>query len=218
MHETTGARISDSYFEYKADFLNPVFDAWAEPNPLARSLFQSLRKWGITLADVSWSKEPRNLKEIQLTISVLQMNAAVQLGVDSAIFLASNADWSRAPALVELFDTAMASIRQVSGAQLASQETVLAFHLVPGQEDLGRLTQNLVNADILGPARMYGISLYREDSSLVIDGSLRYVGGIFMRINRRFSESTSFSEIAATLYKDELRSLDLLGLGKLISE
>ena len=217
MSGASNPRIADSYFEYKADFLTPIFDAWAVPNLLARSLFPQLRRWGITLADVTWTKEPSNYKEIQLTITVLQMNATVHLGLDSATFIAYNPDWSRAPALVELFETAMANIRKVTDAQIASQEAALAFHVVPGEENFGLLMTNLVNADVLGTARMYGISLYREDSSLVMDKSLRYDGAVFIRLNRTFSASASFSEIAAMLYKDEVRALGFLGLQSLIS-
>ena len=217
MSRASSPRITDSYFEYKADFHAPMFDAWGVPNLLASSLFPQLRRWGITLADITWSKEPRNYKEIQLTITVLRMNASVHLGVDSATFTALDPDWSRASALVELFETAMASVRNVTGAQIASQEAALTFHVVPGQENLSVLTARLVNVDVLGTARMYGIALYREDSSLVMDKSLRYDGAVFIRLNRAFSGSASFSEIAAVLYKDEVKALEFFGLQSLIS-
>jgi len=64
--------------------------------------------------------------------------------------------------------------------------------------------------------KMYGISVYQDDSSFVIDKSVRYLDSAFVRLYRRVGPSTSFREIAEILHQDELRALGLLGLEELL--
>ncbi len=216
MTEPPKAEILDSYYEHRVDFAAPIFAVWTIPNPLVNSLYLSLRKWNVALKDLSWNKEPSSFEDLQLTFSIPSMGALIRVGLENATFIAVNPDWSKAPALVELFETAMADIQQTAKAERASQEIALAMHLKAGGRSLGDRMEKLVRADVLGSAEMYGISAYREDSSLVIDKSLRHDGGLFIRLYRKLSASVSFSEAATTLYQDEVKALSLVGLQDLI--
>ena len=216
MVESPSADIPESYFEHKAEFAEPMFETWTVPNPLAQSLYLALQRWKITLGDISWNKDPNNYGDFNLAFNVRSLNAVIRVGLDWATFIAVNPDWPQAPALVELFEAAMNNIRQTAGAEIARQEMWLAMHVTPGPNKFGDAMSRLVKTDLLGAANMYGVSVYREDSSLVIDKSLRYEGGVFVRLSRKFPAVTSFSEIATTLYEDELNALNFLGLRELI--
>ena len=54
---------------------------------------------------------------------------------------------------------------------MGTQELALAMHVMPGDRHFGDTMQNLVNTNVIGRATMYGISVYQEDSSLVLDKS-----------------------------------------------
>src|SRR3990172_3231990 len=99
--------ISESYFEDRVQFSEPIFGKWTIPNPLVEALYSALRKWNVSLKDFSWNKDPNTYQEIQLTLTVPAMHAIVRVGLDSATFIAVDPDWSRAPVLLELFETAM---------------------------------------------------------------------------------------------------------------
>jgi len=205
--------ISESYFEDRVQFTEPIFGKWTISNPLVEALFSSLRKWNVALKDFSWNKDPNTYQEIQLTLTVPEMNAIIRVGLDSATFIAVNPDWSRAPALVELFETAWGSI---TGTEMGTQELALAMHVMPGNRHFGDTMQKLVNAHVIGPATMYGISVYQEDSSLVIDKSQKYEGGLFLRLYRKLEPGIPFSDVGTIIYEDELRALRFIGLESLI--
>ena len=210
------ANIPESYLEYRADFTAPVFAVWTLPNPVVSSLFSALRKWEVGLGDVTWNKDPSSYKDFQITFNVSRMNALIRFGMDAATFVAVNPEWSEAPGLIELFESAILCILQTVKAEILSQEIALALHVKPGDRSFRGLMSALVNTGSLGPAEMYGISVYQDSSSFVIDKSVRYEDAVFVRLHRRFSPSTSFSEIADILRQDELRALGLLGLEELL--
>ncbi len=216
MATRTIADIPESYFEYRAEFAAPMFEVWTVPHPLVSSLSAALRKWGVGLGDIAWNKDPSTYKDLQITFNVSKMNALIKLNLDAATFTALNPDWSEAPALIELFETAMGNIQQTTKREVASQEIALAMHVKPGEKPFRDLMSPLVNTDVLGPAQMYGISVYQNDSSFVIDKSLRYQDSVFIRLYRRLGSSTSFSDIAKILHQDESRALGLLGLEELL--
>lgn len=206
------ADIPESYLEYRAEFAPPMFEVWTLPNPLVAALHSSLRKWNVGMGEITWNKDAGTYKDLQITFTVSKMNALIKFGVDSATFIAVNPDWPEAPALTELFETAMRTIQQTSKGQIASQWLALAMHVKPGPKPFRDLMAMLVNTGALGPGQMYGVSVYQQDSSFVIDKSARYPDCVFVRLQRTFGPSISFSEIAKTVYEDESRALGLLGL------
>lgn len=210
------ADIPESYLEYRADFTAPMFEVWTIPNPLVSALFSTLRKWHVGLGDISWNKDPSTYKDFQVTFNVPKMNALIRLNMDAATFIAMNPAWSEESGLIELFETAMNTIRKATNGDLASQEIALAMHVKPGEKRFKDLMSGLVNSDILGSAEMYGISVYKSDSSLVIDKSVKYPESVFVRVQRQFASPTSFGEIAKVLYQDEMKALGFLGLEELL--
>lgn len=211
-------RIPEAYFEYKATFSNPVFEMWANPSLLLSSLYSNLKRWNVSLSDVSWKKDAVNYQEVQVSFNVRTMNAEIRVGLDSATFIAVNPDWSKAGTFVELFQSALRSIQQDGRIQIASQVMALAFHITTGESNFKEAMGRLVNSSLIGPAEAYGISAYRDDSSLVMDKSVRYEGGIFVRIQRNFAPTVAFADLAMSVYEDEVKALTLLGVPELIKE
>jgi len=216
MSDTGIADIPESFFEYRADLSVAMFSAWTLPNPLVPSVLGALAKWNVGLSDVTWNNEAKSFKDLQLTFNVAQLDAAIKVGVDSVLFIALNPDWEDAPNLVSAFDEAIKAICKTGNTQVRSQEISLAMHVKPGSTPFVDVMARLVNKEVLGPGEMYGFSVYRDTSSLVIDKSIRYEKAVFLRLTRRFAASSSFEEIADILYKDELKALDFLGLRELL--
>ena len=143
-----------------------------------------------------------------------KLNAAVRIGLDTVTFIAANPYWAMTPQLVPVFDQLSHTIRRIVGASPKFQEATLAFHLTPGTVDFREITASLVNKEIAGDALFHGISLHRADTVLIIDKSLSYESAAFIRLQRRFSADTLFSEITARLHDDELAALRLLGIAE----
>ncbi len=216
MEQKQVAEIPESFFQYRGDLAGPLFDAWTIPNKLITTIGPSLKKWGVGLGDISWNSQATSLGDLQVTFSVPKLGAAIRLGLETLTFDAANPDWSDAPNLIEMFDAVQAVLKQNADYEVAKQEVALAMHVRSGDQDLQGVMRQFVNVEKLGSAEMYGLSVYRNDSSWVIDKSLRYEKAYFIRLNRTFEPSLGFSEIAMSIYKDEVTVLGLLGLTELL--
>lgn len=218
MTDPQGASIPESYFENRVQFTTPFWGVGKDPELFLQSLHSSLQKWKVGLKDISGNKEANTLADFRLTINIPELTAAVRVGMESAIFMAVNPDWSRAEAYVEMFETAMNCIQQTADVALELQDVFLSMHIVPGSRNFHKEVSRLVNTEALGNAEMYGISVYRHDQSLIIDKSLKYPGGVFVRMNRLLAGKVPFSEIAEIVYKDESDALSLIGMQDLMQE
>jgi len=63
-----------------------------------------------------------------------------------------------------------------------------------------------------GEVKFQGIILQREKSSIVIDASLPYANGLFVRITRDHPAEATLQKIAEVLRNDEERLFDVLRL------
>ena len=210
--------IAESYFEYKASLSFPMFKAWTPPNALIEGLFPALKKWKVGLSDISWNRNSGSLQDLQLTFNVTDLRAIIKIGLDSLSCVAVNPDWSEAASLVELFSNALEVVCKVGKTDVSVHENSLAMHVRGGDKTLDAITAGFVNEKALGPAQMYGVSIYQQDFSLVLDKSARYENAVFVRIYRKLAVGIDFVQVAKTLYEDEVKALALLGLRELIEE
>lgn len=204
--------IPESFLEHRQAYPSVWVDRWTITNPFIGLLFPLLRKSGVELTDFSFNKDATNVGDTYLHIAIRKLNSAIRIGLDSVTYLAGNPDWSMAPQLVELFDSISASIQKFVAETPTSQQMILAFHITSGAINLHEKTSQLVNREALGEATFYGLSLYHERGSTVIDKSLRYEGAAFIRLTRTFEGNLTFAEIAPQIFEDEVKTLNLLGI------
>lgn len=214
--ELTIAEIHQSFFEYRASFKGPIADLWygGKQGEIVKNLLTTLSPWHVGLENVTWNQAAKNASEIQLTFGVPSLVASVQVGLGGVTMTALNPDWSRAPQYVSLFQAGLDGIKATTGHELQSQQTILGFHIKPGKEPFRDIVGGFVNAKALGSedAAMFGVSVYYNDHSLVIDGSAVFPGSVFIKLLRNFSPEERFEEMAKTLYADEETVLQRLGL------
>ena len=79
---------------------------------------------------------------------------------------------------MELFNAVTDGLKMSTDYGVVKQVVALAMHVRSGTRDLRRRMSDPVRDEKLAQAQMYGVSMYREDSSWVIDKSLRYDGHI----------------------------------------
>jgi hypothetical protein len=210
--EAKKPNIPESFLEIRQVFDSPWIDRWTIPNPFIGVIYPLLKESGVELSDVAFSKDPANISDTSVNFAITKLNAAIRVGLDHVTFLVGNPDWSMAPTLVQLFDTVSGKFAEFLGRGPSSQKMALAFHVVGENISLANKTSKLVNHDRLGSADFFGVSLYREDYSLVIDKSMRHEGAAYIRIQRTFNGEFTFAEIAPQLYEDEVNALALLDI------
>lgn len=213
--ELTVAEIQQSFFDYRAFFKEPVTSAWfGKQGDAAKLILKVLAPWNVTLENVTWNREIKNFGETLLTFAVPSLSTNINLGMGAIGINAVNPYWDNAKALLSLFQTAVTGIKASISAEIQTQQAAIAFHVKPGVHPFGKIMGQYVDTKILDAddALMMGISVYKNDYSFVIDNSALFSEFAFVRLTRIFPASTSFEEMAATLYKDEDRILKLLGM------
>jgi len=213
--ELTIADIQQAFFEYRANFKDPITGLWygGKQGEIIKALLTALSPWRVGLENVTWNQAPKNASEIQLTFGVPSLVAAIQVGLGGLTMSVLSPDWSRAPQYVSLFQTGLDELRASTGQELQAQQTTLGFHVKPGRRPFRDILAEFVNAEALGSdAAMFGVSVYYNDHSLVIDGSAAFPGSVFIRLLRNFVPEKRFEEMAKMLYADEETVLQKLGL------
>lgn len=205
--------IPQGFFEYKGTFAAPVFDAWFNRHGLLKEMYEVLKPWGIDLERVSGTENAKNLKEAQIIFALANPPVLVNVGMGGITMAIGNADWSDAPVLVDLFQTVLDNAARLFEGNVATHHTVLGLHLKPGIRPFRQILNQFVNAKALGneDASSFGIALYGDEYSLLLDNSGAVANGLFIKITRAFAAETKFQDMASKLWNDEESLLRRLG-------
>jgi hypothetical protein len=218
MNELEPASIADiqqAFFEYRAAFNEPITRFWyGGEAELISTMLKALSPWRLGLENISWNEDEKSLADERLTFAVPSLFASIQLGISGVTTTAANPDWSKVAQYISLFQTAAETAKAAAGRQFDSQQTTLAFHVLPTTKPFREKLVRFVDTKKLGAegARMFGVSAYSTDFSFVIDGSTLFPDGVFIRLTRVFPPGSGFEEMAGTMFKDEERILHLLDL------
>ncbi len=212
------AEVPIGFFEYHAIFEEPIFAAWfgkdAARGTLTTGMYKILTPWGIDLSKITVNLNPKNMQEIQTSFTTSNPPALINLGMGGVAFIVQNAEWSKAPMLVSMFQTVLNHLKTTVPTELGSQQTILGFHVKPGPKPWREVMQRFVNAKALGveeDASTYGVGAYGVKFSVLLDNSLALPGGLFVKITRVFPAETHFEEMSSILWKDEEGMLGRLG-------
>ncbi len=214
MAELEIANIPESYLEYRADFKAPLFDWWRQPNQVVEALYGALNPWNVNLGNAFWEKDPKTIREAQIGFNIEKLSAVIKVGMESATFSSVNPDWTTAEQLISLFDLAMGTIKTAGKAEIATQEAFLAMHVRQGRLSVREVMEGLVSAQKLGLSQMYGVSVYGEETTLLLDKSQKYAEAVFVRVSRKFSAGVGFADVAEAIYADEIKALGYFGLSE----
>lgn len=210
------ADIQQGTIEYRANFKEPItrFLDPARQAEIIKAVHKALTPWNVSFENIFWNSAAKNIAEVQLTFNAPTLLTGAQLGVNGVMMTAFNTAWSNAKVTAGFFQAAADAIKQSVGEEFQSQFVTLAFHLKPGEKSYKDVLSRFVNGKALGAenANMYGVSVYSNDYSFVIDGSAVIAGGIFIKLIRNFTPEKRLEEMAGVLYRDEEAVLRLLGL------
>jgi hypothetical protein len=194
------AEIQQAFFEYRANFKEPITIFWTggRQGEIINAMQKALAAWSVGLENVTWNQAPKNASEVQITFGIPSLVASIQVGIGGVTVTAFNPDWSRAPELVNLFDTGLGALKASTGQNFQSQLTTLGFHVKPGKKPFKEIMAQFVNAQALdsADATAYGVSVYLNDYLFVIDNSAAVSGGVFIKLVKGPSRLTRGSQIS----------------------
>jgi hypothetical protein len=109
-----------------------------------------------------------------------------------------------------------AAMATSASAEIESQQVTLTLHLTPQGRSVRELTEQLAPRDVLcahsADVQACGFSVYRANSSAVVDLSLQYPESLFVRLTRTFDKDVVLEQIETQLRKDQEELLIGIGL------
>jgi hypothetical protein len=217
--ERTQAEIPYSLLEYTADFKKPIAKAWATPALLVAAVLDALEPFGFNL-DGAEANTPQKLNEYALRFRRNPVGVTFTVGIGKLIVAAENIDWTEADNFVELARAGIDTVLRTADAEIKGQQIALAMHVQlktkPRQEVTACLLSpaalNLLDGELTFP----GIILLKEKSKVIVDASVAYANGLFVRIIREHPAEVSFEQMAKILHADEEQLFDTLELEGLL--
>ena len=150
MPEKTQSEITYSLLEYTAVFKRPIFGAPSPPDQLIASILDELGPSGYTFGGVEFSLQTPKLDEFAIvfrraTPAVPARSFA--LGFGKVHISAENLDWTEADRFISSHGAALEAVRKKGGAEIQSQQLVIAMHI-----QLKDKPRKDVTAPLLSPA------------------------------------------------------------------
>jgi hypothetical protein len=214
--EKTQAEIPYSLLEYTATFGKPILEGWTAPAVLVSAMLEALGPFGFTLDGVEIKTHTEKLNEYALVFRRSVPGLTFTLGSGKLVIAAENLDWSEAEQFIAGVGAGLGAIRDKAKAQVQSQQIVLAIHIQlktkPRHEVAAPLLSPVALQLLDGEIKFPGIILLRDKASLIIDGSLAFANGLFVRFIREHPAQASFEKMAEILRADEQQLFETLGL------
>lgn len=216
MTEKTQAEIPYSMLEYTCVFGKPILDAWAVPAHLVAAVLNALEPFGFKPDGVELKTRTEKLTEYAIVFRRTPVGVTFTVGVEKLVIGAENLDWKDAEQFMKGARAGLDAVLHKGNTDIRSQHLVLGIHIQLKTKPRQEVTAPLLSPDALklldGELKMSGVILQREKCSIVIDGSLAFANGLFVRINREHGAGAAFGQMAEVLRNDEMQLFGLLGL------
>lgn len=211
----TQSEIPFSVVEYTAVFKKPILEAWTVPAVLVAAVLNALEPFGFKLDGVE-AKSPSNVNEYALVFKRTPPGFTLTLGIGKLVIVAENLDWNETDQFIATAHVGIEAALVKSKAEIQSQQLTLAMHIQlkdrPRQEVTAPLLAPAAMGLLDGEVRFPGVILQRGTATIVVDASLGYANGLFVRIIREHGGNITLEEIAQCLRRDEERLFETLGL------
>jgi hypothetical protein len=178
-----------------------------------------LKPWGFSIDGVEVKTQGEKLSEHNVIFrrtkpATPAMSLSLFFG---KIFVsAANLDWEGADTFIAAVKAGVDAIREITKPQIQSQHIAVGIHIQLKNRSrldvmapmLADEAKKLLDGELTFP----GIIVNREKSSIIIEASIPYANGLFVRIFREHKSGASFEEMATALRNDEMQLYEVLGL------
>lgn len=211
------AEIPHGIVEYTAVFKKPIFAAWSNLAAFIEIVLGALSPHGFTLDGIEAKTQSAKLSENVIVFRrPTPPDVSFSVSLQKLIIVAVNLDWTEADQFITTATAGFDAVKRAVTPEIESQHLALGMHVQIKTKPRKEVTAPLMNPAVLGlldgEVQSNGIILQRDKSSIIIDASLAYANGLFVRLTREHSVDTSFARMAEILRADEERLFDFLGI------
>jgi len=216
MPQKTHADIPGSFLEYVANYREPAFGPLKLHEEIFKSALLAFRPWNVSLQNVVSNQSPRNFSEIWTSFALLGGRLAFSIGLGTCRVFVTNPDWSEVSTLIQIASAGLGALKSAGGIEIETQRASIGMHLKPAGGSIKKFVLEFAKpaaATLLAEdVQAVGISIYRQDSTWVVDKSVVYPEALFVKIDRSFRPAVGLDEIARVLKQEEDELLGMLNL------
>ncbi len=207
--------IPISYFELVVEYERPEWKMLADRASQMEALFDALKPWNPNVDDVEFINSGKT-SEQGITLKLPLKRVSFFFGAASSRFTWQNADWQSSIETLEILDCAIASLIRLFGIKISKQKTEIGMHIQP---------RSLAFIEILRPLITPSLSKLESDPlvtlaaigrwdnrRVTIDGSAAIANGVYLRLERDFTGTSSYAEISQQLEVDQRNLFEVLGV------
>lgn len=216
VREMTQAEVVYSIVEYAAIFKKPILEAWIIPANIIISVLTALDSFGFKLDGVEVKVHPEKISDYEITFRRNPSGVTFKVGMGRLVVGAENLAWADAERFIQTACAGIEAVKERTKAEIDSQHLSAGLHI-----QLKNRPRREVTAALLSPAafqlldgelKFPGVNLQREKASIVVDASLAFANGLFVRINREHGGDVPLDAQARALRADEEQLFNTLGL------
>jgi len=170
----------------------------------------------VRLEDISAKGGQDDLSDVQINVRLFDNRVIFRVGLAGAEFGVANPGWGELDTITKLARAGLGAVNEAIEMDIGKQTITLVIHLRPMDCSISQVTARLLRSDTLGSigedASAYGLSVYRNDISWVVDRSAPFPEALFLRLSRDFEPDVSLEEVARRIHTDQGELLQLLQL------
>jgi hypothetical protein len=214
--EKVQVEIPYGVVEFTATFKKPILKAWLGTALIIEAVLDALEPFGFQLDGVDVKTQMEKLTDYAVVFKRSTPGVTLTLQLGRLVIVAENLDWTEAQHSIATAQVAVDTILQHTKAEIAGQNLLLALHIQlkakPREDVMAPLLSPNAFKLMDGDIRFPGVILQREKSSVVIDASLAFANGLFVRINRQHGPEVTLTRMSEMLLADEKKLFEVLGL------
>jgi hypothetical protein len=198
--------IPISTLDYTCHFVRPIIAIWMDRAVLVQAMFDALLKWNIDVNDVDpiITGKP---SEQGIKIKLPEKRVTFFFGPSSCKFTRDGVDWATAEETIEILQTCLTTLFEVSKAEMSNQTIALHLHLQPSTKTFVDLLRPFLSSELVGvrdTKLKTGASIVVwEDGKVTFDGSAALANGVYIKYERQFDKTATFEMMAKELHSGE---------------
>ena len=207
--------IPIAILEVVIEYHSPSMKLMMDCANVVDQLFKSFGRWDIKIDDVEVIAEGKP-SEQGVRFKLPLKRTSFFVGAGGCKLVRDDASWDTAEETLAILESGWRVLVQTSGVEAGIYHTNIAMHIQLKNKPFVDLLKPFAPAPFMtvdnSPVATLASIIRWKDRKLTIDGSGQIANGIFVRLERDFPSTFSFSEVSNQLRADEEQVLEIIGV------
>ena len=207
--------IPSSFFEVSVDYDRPVLKLLLDRGLIVQGIFDALKPWNPSIDDIEPHNDGKH-SEQGVTFRIPTKRASFFLGIAFCRFSREDVDWAAADETINMIDTIMLTLCQLSGIVMGTPKSPVGMHLQPRTKNYLEVLAPFLAAQWASfetaPVRRMAVIARWEKRGVTLDGSTLLANAVFAKLEREFEIGSTWLDMASQLRIDQEELFRMLGV------